>query len=311
MPVGPHILANIEEALSECFKFHNELDAFMLRVGYPAERLSRARQRAATRPTQWSSTPKRFVVQEILLELQGASAEDVRLVAAIVTALTRTKFPYASTTGLEAIERLKVDIENDRKAAESQRNEAEKLRQENEQRKRDIKAAAASNARHEFRQRFLSLTGLSDAQQRGYQLEKFLNEFMEFEGLSPRGSFRIVGEQIDGSFSWSSRTHLVEAKWVTEPVNGASFGAFNYKLDGKTADTRGLFLSINGYSVDAIKSLNSKGSLRFICIDGAHIIRATDPGWDMQKLLRIVWRHADETGDSYLPVSASGFISRS
>ena len=133
---------------------------------------------------------------------------------------------------------------------------------------------------------------------------------MVFEGLSPRGSFKIVGEQIDGSFAWSSRTHLVEAKWVKGPVGGAEFGAFFYKVQGKTADTRGLFLSINGYSPQAISGLNSKGDLRFVCIDGTHLLRATEYGWNMPRLLDIVWRHAGETGEAYLPVSSPRFIAQ-
>jgi hypothetical protein len=83
----------------------------------------------------------------------------------------------------------------------------------------------------------LTLNEHQDHQQRGYAFERFLNELFEFEGLSPRGSFRIMGEQIDGSFAWANRTYLVEAKWVTEPVAGAEFGAFMYKIAGKTADT--------------------------------------------------------------------------
>jgi hypothetical protein len=78
----------------------------------------------------------------------------------------------------------------------------------------------------------------------------------------------------------------------------AAFGAFDYKIGGKTADTRGLFVSIHGYSPTAIKALNGKGALRFVCIDGAHLMRATEFGWDMPRLLRIVWRHADETGEA-------------
>jgi hypothetical protein len=149
---------------------------------------------------------------------------------------------------------------------------------------------------------------MDDHQARGYALETFLNEFMEYEGLGPRSSFKLVGEQIDGSFSWSGRTSLVEAKWVKEQVDGASFGAFDYKIRGKTADTRGLFISINGYSPTAIIGLNGKGALLFVCIDGAHLHRATEYGWDLQRVLRIVWRHADETGEAYLPVSSPRFM---
>jgi hypothetical protein len=55
----------------------------------------------------------------------------------------------------------------------------------------------------------------------GYSLEGFLNSLFEYEGLKPRGPFKIVGEQIDGSFTWGHRTHLIEARWVKEPRGGS------------------------------------------------------------------------------------------
>lgn len=142
-----------------------------------------------------------------------------------------------------------------------------------------------------------------DHQKRGYALERFLNGFFEFEGLEPRGSFKLVGEQIDGSFVSRGRTHLTEAKWVKEAIAGAEFGAFMYKIDGKTADTRGLYISVNGYSPAALQGLKTKGALRFVCIDGAHLVRALSPGQNFQAILDLIWRRADETGQAYLPVS--------
>jgi hypothetical protein len=75
-----------------------------------------------------------------------------------------------------------------------------------------------------------------------------------------------------------------------------------YKIEGKTADTRGLFVSINGYSQDALRGLTGKGELRFVCIDGAHITRCLSPGSSLDSMLEEIWRHADETGEAYLPV---------
>ncbi|WP_066522205.1 hypothetical protein [Sphingobium cloacae] len=85
---------------------------------------------------------------------------------------------------------------------------------------------------------------------------------------------------------------------------GADFGAFNYKIEGKSADTRGLFVSVNGYSPEAIQGMNGKGALKFVCIDGAHIMRALLTDGGLPAILERVWRHADETGEAYLPVSA-------
>src|ERR1700722_9763873 len=52
-----------------------------------------------------------------------------------------------------------------------------------------------------------------DPQTRGVRFEGFLNELFAGFGLAPRGAFRIVGEQIDGSFRLQGHTYLVEAKW--------------------------------------------------------------------------------------------------
>ena len=84
-----------------------------------------------------------------------------------------------------------------------------------------------------------------------------------------------------------------------------------YKIEGKTADTRGLFISINGYSSQAIEGLRRKGELRFVCIDGAHLMRAVGQGGSFLTLLETIWRHASETGEAYLPVSAAAFVARS
>ena len=52
-----------------------------------------------------------------------------------------------------------------------------------------------------------------DPQTRGLRFEGFLNELFAGFGLAPRGAFRLVGEQIDGSFKLQGQTYLVEAKW--------------------------------------------------------------------------------------------------
>ncbi len=52
-------------------------------------------------------------------------------------------------------------------------------------------------------------------QKRGFAFEAFLDSMFAVAGLSPRKSFRIVGEQIDGSFELEGNTYLVEAKCRT------------------------------------------------------------------------------------------------
>lgn len=310
MPFDVTTLTNLEEALSECFSYHNQLDVFIVRAGVSQAHLDRARQQAEQRARQaaraYTRAPKRYVVQELLKLLSGLGVDGDRAIAAIITGLTRGTFTDASPSGIAAIERLRAQVVSDREERERTRNEqeaAERDKQRAAEKAREGAYLKAQKERDGLHDRFLSLMAEGNAQSRGYLFETFLNDLFAMESLAPRSSFKIIGEQIDGSFAWRGRTYLVEAKWVKDPVAGAEFGAFAYKIDGKTADTRGLYISVNGYSPQAIQGLNGKGALKFVCIDGAHLIRALTVGQTLAQILEVVWRHADETGEAYLEVA--------
>lgn len=79
MPAGTHIFTHLENALSECFEYHNQLDSFVMRTGLSRDRLSAARRRAEDRKGRWQSAPKRIVAQEILEEIRTGTPDDDRL----------------------------------------------------------------------------------------------------------------------------------------------------------------------------------------------------------------------------------------
>lgn len=312
MPFDVATLTHLEEALCECFNYHDQLDAFLTRAGVGHADLAKARQAAEQRARQsttrtYQRAPKRFVVQELLNLLSSLGDVGDRAVAGVVTGLTRGgPFPDATPNGLAAVERLRAQVAADREERDRRRSEqqaAEQQKQREAERAREAAYLKAQNERDALNARFLGLMGEANAQSRGYLFEAFLNDLFALEGLAPRSSFKIRGEQIDGSFSWQGKTHLVEAKWVKDPVAGAEFGAFNYKIEGKTVDTRGLYISVNGYSPQAIQGLNGKGALRFVCIDGSHILRSLAVGQSLTRTLETVWRHASETGEAYFEVS--------
>lgn len=70
--------------------------------------------------------------------------------------------------------------------------------------------------------RLLVLTSLPP-QRRGYEFEKFLRELFDVYGLSARASFRLVGEQIDGSCVIHNNTYLLEAKWQSLPSGSQTY----------------------------------------------------------------------------------------
>lgn len=313
MPFDAVTLGYLEDALAECFYYHQGFDSFVLRSGIPERYLVAARENAENRARvradasgRINRAPKRFVAQQLLIELGHLGDDGDRFISNLITGITRSVFNDASPDGLSAAESLKAQIEADRKLKrekEEQKAAETRHREADQDRQQEVKRAANEKRRLELRQSFLDLIDQTDVQARGYMLEKFLTEVFDFEKLNPRSSFRLVGEQIDGSFTWRGGTHLTEAKWHSTKVAGAEFGALMFKIEGKSADTRGLFIAINGYTEPAIQALSGKGDLKFVCLDGAHLMRAFEPTWSLVRVLGVVWRHADETGNAYLPIS--------
>lgn len=101
-----------------------------------------------------------------------------------------------------------------------------------------------------------NLTNYADSpQERGFAFEKYLHSLFESNGLEPRGSFRVVGEQIDGSFLLFNEVYLMEAKWTSKKIDKGDLVIFNEKVSSKSGFTRGLFISFAGYSNDAVETL--------------------------------------------------------
>lgn len=108
---------------------------------------------------------------------------------------------------------------------------------------------------NKYKKELQSLSDYDDSpQSRGFAFEKYINEFFEINGLQPRGSFKLVGEQIDGSFILHNEVYLLEAKWTSKPIDKANLVNFNEKVSSKSGFTRGLYISYSGYSEEAIKT---------------------------------------------------------
>src|SRR5439155_874687 len=84
-----------------------------------------------------------------------------------------------------------------------------------------------------------------------------LMDFQLFD-LDPKESFRVVGDQIDGAFTFDKTDYLFEGKWQQAPVDVAILDAFNGKISRKLENTLGMFLSINGFTPAAIETHSSK-----------------------------------------------------
>ncbi|QAY68514.1 restriction endonuclease [Paenibacillus protaetiae] len=132
-------------------------------------------------------------------------------------------------------------------------------------------AAAPKISLVDLETEFINLyRGYSSNQNRGYQLETLLKKLSDFSNLSFSEPFKLNGEQLDGSLKLDGENYLVEAKWHDSLTASDALYHFAYKVEGKMYG-RGLFISINGYSRDAVKALIAGKSIKTILIDGGDL----------------------------------------
>lgn len=147
--------------------------------------------------------------------------------------------------------------------------------------------------------RLLEVTSLPP-QKRGYEFEKFLKELFDAYNLSARASFRLTGEQIDGSFVVHNDTYLLEAKWHNSPIGVADLHTFEGKLREKASWSRGLFVSSSGFSNEGLQAFG-RGK-RTICMDGLDISEMLRLRLSFIKVMEAKVRRAAETGFPFISV---------
>ena len=133
-------------------------------------------------------------------------------------------------------------------------------------------------------------------QQKGFQFEHLLNNLFNMFGLQPRGSFRLVGEQIDGSLDFENHTYLIEAKFQTKPVGQDDLLVFREKVEGKATWSRGIFISISGFTEDGLVAFSKGRPTNLIAINGQDLYFILDGEMSLDQVISLKARHAAETG---------------
>ncbi len=134
--------------------------------------------------------------------------------------------------------------------------------------------------------RFFALVGSTNPQERGHDLEHLLHELFRFENLNPGEAFAIKGEQIDGAFELDGIHYLVEAKWIQNKVQPEEVSWFQTKIQRRLVGTRGLMISINEFTDEAIRTATESKCI--ILMSGDDLYHVLDPRVDLnlKELLR-------------------------
>jgi hypothetical protein len=166
---------------------------------------------------------------------------------------------------------------------------------------RMLRSSAVRTHLEKLNAEYLQLLTDPDHQKRGYHLERILRLLFEIFDLDPRASFKIVGEQIDGAFTFDGTDYLFEGKWQQEPVAAVGLDGLAGKLSRKLDNTLGLFLSVNGFSEDGVKA-HSSGRRLMILMDGSDLMAVLEGRIDLIQLLLRKRREASQTGNIYLRI---------
>ncbi len=294
--ISPQAIVALEKALSVIYWYKDDLKRYLYQAIDHTEILS---------VINWSE-PKRNIVARVIsmLEKNGEKTYDT-LLQLILDVSTFDDFTHliALENGKEKARQAKDAVAALRKHTSGYVNiqqETEFIKQRREQlQKQTNELNRVKQSIEQLKENFYNLVSTKDFQARGYALEKLLNDLFLLYDLDPKSSFKITGEQIDGAFTFNNDEYLLEAKWRNELTAIDDLDAFSGKLQRKLENTLGLFISINGFSPDAINAFSSGRKLMFL-MDGTDIIAILDERISLPDLLQQKKRAAAHTGNIYL-----------
>jgi len=152
-----------------------------------------------------------------------------------------------------------------------------------------------------LKEEYIGLLNL-EPHKRGYAFQDFLNKFFSAFDLAPKSSFRITGEEIDGSFQIGNHTYLLEAKWHNKQTAQSDLLVFSGKVGGKATWSRGLFISYAGYTPEGLEAFARGKPTNLIGMDGQDLFFILDGKMSLIDALEHKARRAVETTDFFVSV---------
>jgi len=160
-----------------------------------------------------------------------------------------------------------------------------------------------SKALAELKEEFFRLAAEEDRRKAGLALEQVLNRLFNTFQLDPRQPFRVVGEQIDGSFEIDRQIYLLESKWEKDRLPEADLLIFRGKIEAKSTFTRGVFIAINGVTSQALDSITRGKAPSFFVVDGHDLLMILSEVISLPEFLRRRIRLLAEQGLVCVPFS--------
>jgi len=160
-----------------------------------------------------------------------------------------------------------------------------------------------SQTLRQLKEDLLALAAERDRNRAGLALEKLLNRLFEEFELRPRRPFRVVGEQIDGSFELDGQVYLLESKWEKSALPESDLLIFRGKIEGKSTFTRGVFIALNDISSPARDAITRGKAPSFFVMNGHDLVMILSEAISLTDFVRKRVRLLAEEGCVCVPFS--------
>ncbi|MES3710393.1 restriction endonuclease [Pseudomonas putida] len=259
----PHdILELLVETIPRLVKSKNAVILFFEGAGVEESDLADARKKLSSAP---QSINKFEIARDVLIRLnrRGDSGlvprrEIIKRVSQFESFETCWENDRLKARGLVASVREAVNAK-DAFTRMKQERDHEREKTQTQHREEQQQAARKRTEIDGIKSRLFSLFSMDDRpQERGKLLEGVLNDLFRAYGILVRENFvrrtpdsPTALEQIDGVIELGNTIHLVEMKWLKDPVGVADFAAHLARVMGR-ADASGIFISSSEFTQAAI-----------------------------------------------------------
>lgn len=295
--VSPGVIAPLQDALTAIYWYKPDLRGFLNAT---------VKDRSLVDNLDWKNSYKRTIVRNLVSTLVEDQHRHFESLVDLIVATSEVTNPShlkrlengqeKYQEAVEAVETLRLYV--DRYVSIKEQREVAAIRREEEKasaKERRIQADEIVKINSIFAE-----ISSQPAQKRGYLLEELLNRLFSVNKIDAKGSFRNVGEQIDGAFTFEGTEFLLEAKWQKDLTPTADLDIFSGKVTRKLDNTLGLLVSMNGFQPNAL-SLAAHGSRPvLILMDGSDLMCVLEARISLADLLAKKKKHAARTGEVFL-----------
>lgn len=151
-------------------------------------------------------------------------------------------------------------------------------------------------------ERYGQLRADPSAQHRGRLFNELLADLLRADGLDAEAGVRGVAgrDEVDVAFEHDKQHHILEAKWLKDPVNVEPVVVLADRLDSRPAGTRGVFVSMSGYTAAVLGKAAAPRWKQIIFLDRDHIEAMLSGLLTPGALLSLIHQHTARHGGSYI-----------